>query len=119
MISNNHLRIDTNLSGTFSVYSIVTATKSNKKISKLFNIEIGCTGETYLDHRLATGHSNPNVLSLTSDHLIFVYPRTSALVTEVTIPLNGTVEWFSNIAGCGAYIIHSYTDSACTIITNS
>jgi hypothetical protein len=82
-------------------------------------VGIGCTGETSIDHRLVSGQTNPNFESLATDTLTLVYPATASAMTLTTVSLNGTVEWFSNIAACADNKITSYTDLACTLLTTS
>ena len=82
-------------------------------------MKVGCNGETSIDHRLVPSQTNPNVMSLATDTLILVYPTLASSMTSTTVSLNGTVEWFSNVAGCGAFKITSYSDLACTSLTSA
>jgi hypothetical protein len=66
-----------------------------------------------------SGHTNTNVMSLATDTLTLVYPVVTSAKTWITVSLNGTVEWISNVNECGAYVITSCTDSACNSLTTS
>jgi hypothetical protein len=66
-----------------------------------------------------SGHANPNVLSFATDTLTLVYPRVTSVITVITVSLNGTIEWVSNIASCDAHKITSYSDSGGTSLTTT
>ena len=60
-------------------------------------MEIGCSGETSIDHRVVSGQTNPNFMSLDTGILTLVYPKVTSAMSLSTVSLNGTVEWFSDI----------------------